>query len=171
MVIFIEHCLCKLLFREFESSFLKAIASQALRRLMSIILLDLFIIITMMLIPAAIVKQLETCMSYGGKSIVIPNDKNFCKVINLRGKTSSKIIWFSDSAWYVFQTITTIGFGDVIAGSDYNDWCLEEGSKDNIDFTFLFWVGIYLIFIIERSTLKFDLISTNKTLFIMPYIF
>ena len=71
----------------------------------------------------------------------------------------------------MFQTITTIGFGDVIAGTDYNDWCLEEGSKDNRDFTFLFWVGIYLIFIIERSTLKFDLISTNKTLFIMPYIF
>ena len=68
------------LFREFESSFLKAIASQALRRLMSIILIDLFIIITMMLIPAAIVKQLESCMSYGGKSIVIPSDKHFHKV-------------------------------------------------------------------------------------------
>ena len=132
------------LFREFESSLLKTIASQALRRLMSIILLDLFIIITMMLIPAAIVKQLEACMSYGGKSIVIPNDKNLQKLraINLHSKTSSQIFRFIDSAWYVFQTITTIGFGDVIAGSDYYDWCLEESSKDDIDFTFLFWVGI-----------------------------
>ena len=68
------------LFREFESSLLKTIASQALRRLMSIILLDLFIIITMMLIPAAIVKQLEACMSYGGKSIVIPDNKHFHNV-------------------------------------------------------------------------------------------
>ena len=68
------------LFREFESSFLKAIASQALRRFMSIILLDLFIIITMMLIPAAIVKQVEACMSYGGKSIVMPNYKHFHNV-------------------------------------------------------------------------------------------
>ena len=98
----------------------------------------------MMLIPAAIVKQLEACMSYGGKSIVIPNDKNLQKLraINLHSKTSSQIFRFIDSAWYVFQTITTIGFGDVIAGSDYYDWCLEESSKDDIDFTFLFWVGI-----------------------------
>ena len=145
------------LFSEFESSLLKTIASQALRRLMSIILLDLFIIITMMLIPAAIVKQLEACMSYGGKSIVIPNNKHFhnAKYINLHGKTSSQIFWFSDSAWYVFQSITTIGFGDVVAGSDYYDWCLEESSKDDVDFTFLFWVFIYLLFIIERSTLIF----------------
>ena len=132
------------LFREFESSLLKTIASQALRRLMSIILLDLFIIITMMLIPAAIVKQLEACMSYGGKSIVIPKRQKFAKIeiISLHSITSSQIFRFIDSAWYVFQTITTIGFGDVIAGSDYYDWCLEESSKDDIDFTFLFWVGI-----------------------------
>ena len=68
----------------------------------------------------------------------------------------------------MFQSITTIGFGDVVAGSDYYDWCLEESSKDDVDFTFLFWVFIYLLFIIERSTFYHNF---DEYIFCMLYIF
>ena len=41
----------------------------------------------------------------------------------------------------MFQTITTIGFGDVIAGVDYSgDWC--EGVEIGFHFTNFFWVNI-----------------------------
>jgi len=73
------------------SNFLKGVASPFLRNLLTMLLLDLFIFIFMMVIPASIVDGLEPCISYG------------------------------DSLWYVFQSVTTIGFGDVIAGLDWND--------------------------------------------------
>ena len=41
----------------------------------------------------------------------------------------------------MFQTITTIGFGDVIAGVDYSgDWC--EGVEIGFHFTNFFWVNM-----------------------------
>ena len=56
-----------------------------------------------------------------------------------------KGLFIPDGLWYVFQTITTIGFGDVIAGVDYSgDWC--EGQEIGFHFTNFFWVNIFLQF-------------------------
>ena len=56
-----------------------------------------------MLIPAGIVQHIEPCMNYGR------------------------------SLWYLFQTITTIGFGDVIAGQ--NQYCADLISTLPHDFS------------------------------------
>ena len=45
---------------------MKGVASPLLRNLLTMLLLDLFIFIVMMVIPAAIVDGLEPCISYGG---------------------------------------------------------------------------------------------------------
>jgi len=71
------------------SKVLKAIVNPLLRDVLIMLLLDFFIFIAMMIIPAAIV----------------PNNSNF-------GGDSS----YGDNLWYVFASVTTIGFGDVIGG-------------------------------------------------------
>ena len=62
-------------------------SSSLVRRLITISALDLLILIVFMIIPAGIVHHIEPCMDFG------------------------------TSFWYLFATITTIGFGDVIAGT------------------------------------------------------
>jgi len=72
------------------SKVLKAIAHPLLRDVLIMLLLDFFIFIAMMIIPAAIVPTL-------------PSDY---------GEPYS----YGDHLWYVFASVTTIGFGDVIGG-------------------------------------------------------
>ena len=65
-----------------------------------------------MMIPAGIVHHIEPCMDFG------------------------------TSFWYLFATITTIGFGDVIAGTEYID-CSDEMESMEYDFYHqnnFFWV-------------------------------
>ena len=64
------------------------------------------------MIPAGIVHHIEPCMDFG------------------------------TSFWYLFATITTIGFGDVIAGTEYID-CSDEMESMEYDFYHqnnFFWV-------------------------------
>ena len=55
--------------RKLESTFLKAAGGQLIRRVLSVVLLDTFIVISMMVIPAAIVHRIETCFGYGGRCL------------------------------------------------------------------------------------------------------
>ena len=81
-------------FRNLESLVLKS--SSLVRRLVTILALDLLILIVFMMIPAGIVHHIEPCMDFG------------------------------TSFWYLFATITTIGFGDVIAGTKLYEECSDE---------------------------------------------
>jgi len=89
-----------------ESKLMPNTAKQFLRRLLTIVLVDIVILILFMLIPAAIVVTID-CFSYG------------------------------DALWYTFATISTIGFGDVVAGAGYNDECGKV--ETNPHHTNLFW--------------------------------
>ena len=60
---------------------------------MTICGLDIFILVVFLLIPAGIVHQIEPCMSY------------------------------ESSLWYLFATVSTIGFGDVVAGTEDHESC------------------------------------------------
>ena len=55
------------------------------------------------------------------------------------------IMEISESVWYTFATVTTIGFGDVIAGVEYNDHCLDNGSDYDLSHqtNAIFWVINY----------------------------
>ena len=64
------------------------------------------------------------------------------------------LVFIIESAWYIFATISTIGFGDVIAGVDYED-CTEDNT---MDFTLLFWVSYAL--------LSYPKVTNNK---LQPY--
>ena len=69
-----------------------------------------------MMIPAGIVHHIEPCMDFGS------------------------------SFWYIFATITTIGFGDVIAGIegyciDGTDWSMEYDFYHQHNF---FWVRLWI---------------------------
>merc|ERR1712141_352853 len=110
------------------------INTRPLQMLVTIVLLDFVIFVFFVLIPAAIVKKIDPCI------------KNY-----------------GDGLWYVFQTITTIGFGDVIAGVDYSgDWC--EGVEIGFHFTNFFWfckmcfLLIALSFMAATWILKYEII-------------
>ena len=83
--------------------------SSLLRRLITILTFDFTIFVVFMLIPAGIVHQIEPCMDYG------------------------------TSLWYLFATVTTIGFGDVLA-FEYNecDQDMDEFYHQNN----FFWVKL-----------------------------
>merc|ERR1719458_589696 len=96
-----------------------------LKRTANILLLDLFILVFFMIIPAGIVKGLEQCFSY------------------------------ADSIWYTFQTVTTIGFGDIIAGTEGTDYCIDNGSDYDLSHqrNAIFWVSKMIFPLITASTM------------------
>ena len=50
--------------------------------------------------------------------------------------------FFSESLWYTFQTVTTIGFGDFIAATSGNDYCIDEPDYDvSNQSNAIFWVN------------------------------
>ena len=89
-----------------------------------ILVTDFLIFVIFLLIPAGIVHQMEPCMP------------------------------FSESLWYVFATITTIGFGDVIAGFDSTFYCqsVEIIQDDFYHQNNAFWV-ISIFFFKARFTI------------------
>ena len=72
------------------------------RRFITIVILDFLIFVVFLLIPAGIVHQIEPCMSYG------------------------------ESLWYSFQTLSTIGFGDIIAGMNIDKGCVSGQWLDQL---------------------------------------
>ena len=56
------------------------------------------------------------------------------------------LIEISDSLWYTFVTVTTIGFGDFIAGTGFNDYCIDNGSDHDVSHqtNAIFWVNIHV---------------------------
>lgn len=111
-----------------------------LTRMATILAVDFFIFIIFLLIPAGIITQIEPCMSYG------------------------------DVLWYVFATITTIGFGDVIAAAGYDHG--DECEKDYVEYDFyhqenFFWVSkmgfliVSLSFMVASLILKYETILEN----------
>jgi len=116
-----------------ESIVLKS--SSLVRRLITILALDLLILIVFMIIPAGIVHRIEPCMDFG------------------------------TSFWYLFATITTIGFGDVIAGTENID-CSDEMESMEYDFYHqnnLFWASKMGYLVIALSFMIADLILKHET--------
>jgi len=110
-----------------------------LKRMATILLLDLFTFLFFIVIPAGIVKALEKCFSYG------------------------------ESLWYTFQTVTTIGFGDVIAATSGNDYCIDEPDYDvSNQSNAIFWVSKMIFLLIALSfaaaawLLKYDTLVEQR---------
>ena len=120
-------------FRKLEDKFLKLSTRPLLKRTANILLLDLFILVFFMLIPAGIVKGLEQCFSYAGRFLL-----HFSIAADRENS-----IEISDSIWYTFQTVTTIGFGDIIAGTEGTDYCIDNGSDYDLSHqrNAIFWVN------------------------------
>jgi len=114
------------------STLLKGFKNQLLIDLLIIFLLDFFILIVMIIIPAALVPKSEGNPTYG------------------------------DNLWYVFSTVTTIGFGDVIAAM--HD---ESNSPNAHHINNFYWVAkmgflmVSLSFIVSSLMLKYQMVMDH----------
>ena len=97
------------------------------KRTTTIVLFDLMILVIFILIPSGIVKGLEPCFGYGGK----------CHALRYSIFLTNSIP-VADSVWYTFQTVTTIGFGDIIAGTDH---CMRSNYDISHQTNAIFWVN------------------------------
>lgn len=104
--------------------------SNLLRRITTVLTFDFTILVVFMLIPAAIVHHIEPCMHYG------------------------------TSLWYLFATITTIGFGDVLAGG-YTE--CEVDMDEFYHQNNFFWVSKIGFLLVALSFMMADLMLKYET--------
>jgi len=115
------------------SKVLKAIAHPLLRDVLIMLLLDFFIFIAMMIIPAA----------------MVPNNSNF-------GSDSS----YGDNLWYVFASVTTIGFGDVIGGLT-NNYSTDSNVHHQTNFYWVAKMGFLMValsFMASSLMIKYQMV-------------